>query len=188
MRESTLRLTDQEIEHFWYRVDVGGLDSCWEWSLARDKDGYGKWGIRRDGKAVSVRCNRIALQIKLGRPLPPEAKALHTCDNPPCCNPDHLYEGSQYDNEEDKVLRGRHANLIKAECAKGHPYEGMNIYARPARHGTMRDCQACRRTRAWIKNHPEWDFDVVADACYKHSMGAYKSLRAEGLIVRQTKG
>lgn len=67
----------------------------------RDPFGYGK--IKMKGK--TYRTNRIALKTKLGRW--PEPMALHTCDNPPCCNPAHLYEGGEAENSRDKVMRGR---------------------------------------------------------------------------------
>jgi hypothetical protein len=83
-------------------VDKGAPDACWEWRGARDKNGYGKagWNNRL------FRAHRIALSLVDGdwdSPL----QVLHTCDNPPCCNPSHLWRGTNSDNRRDMYAKGR---------------------------------------------------------------------------------
>jgi hypothetical protein len=56
-----------------------------------------------NGRTIYV--HRLLLERKLGRPIRPGYLALHTCDNPSCCNPDHLYEGTYSDNILDAVAR-----------------------------------------------------------------------------------
>jgi hypothetical protein len=58
-----------------------------------------------DGKNLSG--PRIALSKKLGRPVAGNLEACHHCDNPPCFNPDHLYEGTHKENMEDMANRNR---------------------------------------------------------------------------------
>lgn len=77
----------------------GGSSACWPFVGGCDRDGYGRFR----GKAA----HRVALAAALGRPL--DGHALHHCDNPPCCNPAHLYEGTQVDNMRDRARRGRAA-------------------------------------------------------------------------------
>jgi hypothetical protein len=91
---------------FWNQVDVRGPDECWPWTgHINDK---GQSYFRKDPKpAPTVRTSRLALEIKLGRPLKKGMKALHTCDNPPCNNGAHLYEGTHQDNMDDRMRRGR---------------------------------------------------------------------------------
>jgi len=48
-----------------------------------------------------------ALQVKLGRRLEPGEFSLHDCDNPPCCNQEHLHPGTKRDNSAEAVARGR---------------------------------------------------------------------------------
>jgi hypothetical protein len=54
-----------------------------------------------------IGAHRWSLEQRLGREIPADKMALHHCDNRPCVNPDHLYEGAHLDNERDKDARGR---------------------------------------------------------------------------------
>ena len=78
---------------------------CLEWPYARDENGYGRVGSV--GTRHLMGTHRAALENKLGRPLKEGKFACHTCDNPPCCNPEHLYEGDHPDNIADAVRRDR---------------------------------------------------------------------------------
>ena len=77
---------------------------CWEWFRCRCKKGYGQ--ISRGGKLF--RAHRVAWSAWNG-PVPKGLGVLHSCDNPPCCNPEHLRPGTQLDNMRDRALRGRTA-------------------------------------------------------------------------------
>jgi hypothetical protein len=81
-------------------VDKSG--ECWEWTGARDKDGYGAFNYA--GK--THRAPTVALEID-GRPVQPGMYACHRCDNPCCVNPAHLYPGTPTQNMEDARARGR---------------------------------------------------------------------------------
>lgn len=80
-------------------------NGCMEWPKARDPHGYGRVGGYQTKHIMFA--HRAALELKLGRPIREGKWALHTCDNPPCCNPDHLYEGTQKKNVEDATKRDR---------------------------------------------------------------------------------
>jgi DNA-binding transcriptional regulator YiaG len=88
---------------FAQRVDAStGSSSCWVWLGEHDGDGYGR--ARVEGRRVGA--HRMALEEKLGRPLASGMCACHTCDNPGCVNPAHLFEGSRADNNRDMVAKG----------------------------------------------------------------------------------
>jgi len=87
------------------RVDKNG---CWIWTANKSKRGYGL--VTKDGTTKNV--TRIILAAKLGRPLSPGLMALHSCDNPPCVNPEHLWEGSSLDNNRDMNAKGRGVYVI----------------------------------------------------------------------------
>lgn len=97
------RYLEARIASFWRRVDKsGGPQACWPWTGSRWKAGYGH--LRYDGKTWGA--HRFALFLATGSD-PGKAHALHSCDNPPCCNPDHIRAGTSYDNMHDAIRRGR---------------------------------------------------------------------------------
>lgn len=87
-------------ERFWSKVDVRGPHECWHWTACRARYGYGM--IRHDGR--TQRAHRVALLLT---DAPPRGHALHHCDAPSCCNPLHLYWGTDADNVADRERRGR---------------------------------------------------------------------------------
>src|SRR6266567_7092181 len=90
-------------ERYWEKVDVRGPDECWPWTASRHPYGYG-W-FRLDQKTM-VQAHRYGLTLALGRPIKPGYESCHTCNNPPCCNPKHLYEGTHQDNAQDSIRAG----------------------------------------------------------------------------------
>lgn len=88
---------------FWGRVDLQG-DGCWPWTASVDRWGYGH--IRINGRLQ--RAHRVAWELCFG-PIPEGVCVLHTCDNPRCVRPIHLFLGSQADNSRDKAKKGRAA-------------------------------------------------------------------------------
>jgi len=79
---------------------------CMEFVGHRTSGGYG--GVTRDGR--KLRAHRVAWEEANG-PIPPGLFVLHRCDNPPCCNPDHLFLGTQQENVADRELKGRGKRL-----------------------------------------------------------------------------
>ena len=96
---------------FWSKVKVGEDEECWPWT-ANKKGGYGKFKLGE----TSVSATRFLWGILHGplphspRMGPPELCVLHSCDNPSCCNPSHLWTGTQADNMNDMVAKGRADN------------------------------------------------------------------------------
>lgn len=86
-------------------IYVGGPDECWPWMGQVKRNGYGSIKVFR--REVSP--SRLMLEIKLERPLDSQEIAKHSCDNPVCCNPDHLAVGSAWENMHDAIDRGRFA-------------------------------------------------------------------------------
>jgi hypothetical protein len=96
------------IRRFWERVSKQGDDDCWEWTAGKQKDGYGAIRVTRksDGRSVKVQSHRLSYMIHVGD-IPESLIVIHSCDNPPCCNPKHLRLGDQHDNMQDKYSKGR---------------------------------------------------------------------------------
>lgn len=84
-------------------VHFGGPDECWPWIGKVSSGGYAK--IFKDCKTRLA--HRLALEAKLGHPIPAGMQACHKCDNPRCVNPAHLFLGAAADNVADMIEKGR---------------------------------------------------------------------------------
>jgi HNH endonuclease len=93
---------------FWQYVEKRGPDECWPWKGWRSPRGYGAMSARL-GKRKKVAAHRFSYdlhnKIKLGKLC-----ACHSCDNPSCCNPAHLFRGTHADNKRDAMLKLRHTH------------------------------------------------------------------------------
>lgn len=90
------------LDRFWANVARGADSDCWEWSGARIRNGYGRfWTGEREMKA-----HRYSYELHVG-PIPDGLLVCHSCDNPPCVNPAHLWVGTNDDNMADKKAKGR---------------------------------------------------------------------------------
>lgn len=91
---------------------------CIETPNARNKGGYGQCGTTRFGKRIYL--THVLAWIDANGRLPAEETpfVLHHCDNPPCVNAQHLYEGTLQQNAKDRDSRGRHHNQQKESCPK----------------------------------------------------------------------
>lgn len=135
------------------RLDVsGGPDSCWEYQAARSPRGYGTIGVM--GK--TRRAHRVAWELANG-PIPEGLLVCHHCDNPPCCNPAHLFLGTDKDNVADMRAKGRGRALSGEEwrrvnlprkllthCYRGHEFTALNTMVDG---DGKRHCIECRRIR-----------------------------------------
>ena len=90
-------------DRFWAKVGVHGPDECWPWKGCINKRwGYGTFRYKRKDELA----HRVLWMINVG-PIPYGMKICHHCDNPPCCNPVHLFLGTHQDNMSDMVKKGR---------------------------------------------------------------------------------
>lgn len=98
-------------ERFWQKVNK--TDSCWLWTGARLRTGYGSIRIKKK----SERAHRIAYQIAVGD-IPEGCLILHSCDNKICVNPSHLKVGDHRDNTLEAIERGLHPVGERSKKAK----------------------------------------------------------------------
>jgi len=90
------------IKKFWSKVNKNTDNGCWEWSGCKDRKGYGEFRIFGD----NYQAHRIAYMLANGG-IPSNISVCHKCDNPKCCNPDHLFAGTNRDNMIDLLLKGK---------------------------------------------------------------------------------
>lgn len=121
-------------DRFWNKVNINNDDDCWPWIASKDAKGYGFFKL--DGKMVHA--HRMALVLE-GEKVPDKLLVCHKCDNPPCCNPRHLFIGTHKDNTQDSVRKGRwpigekHHNSKLTEkdiikIRKLHSKENLSMY------------------------------------------------------------
>ena len=94
-----------------------GPDDCWEWQGGKDFFGYGRAWL--NGRRVKA--HRFSMFIRMCKVLPKSILVCHHCDNPPCCNPGHLFLGDYQHNMTDKMKKGRHRSL------KGENHRGAKL-------------------------------------------------------------
>lgn len=89
---------------FWRKVEIQSADECWPW-IGASSGGYGRFGVHG-------RAHRLAYELYYDTSISSEFFCCHNCDNPICCNPQHLFVGTPGDNSQDMWEKGRALKLI----------------------------------------------------------------------------
>ena len=136
-------LTAGDIIRFWSHVDTSaGQFGCWPWTAAlsgngaKRGNGYGQFSV----SSRLIRSTHIAWFLTHG--VWPEHHMLHDCDNPPCVNANHLHDGDDFLNTQERIERHGHRFSEKLRCPQGHLYSGSNLYV--SARGD-RQCRTCMR-------------------------------------------
>lgn len=107
--------SEKDATRFWSKVDrSAGPEGCWIWTASLHKAGYGQ--IRWRDSVVGA--HRVAYELASGRMVPDGLFVCHSCDNPPCVNPAHLWLGDTSANSADMVAKGRGAMAARNGKAK----------------------------------------------------------------------
>lgn len=110
---------------FWSYVSKGGPNECWPWRAARDPHGYGRFQWAHGKPMVASRAAYFfAAGVDAG-----DLDVCHSCDNPPCCNPRHLWLGTAKDNTADMIAKGR---VVRGASPRGEAHPQSRITAEQA--------------------------------------------------------
>jgi hypothetical protein len=99
-------LNSEDLKRFWSKVDRLDEEDCWEWLGKRNVKGYGLISLKGNWYLA----NRVMYLIDSGLD-PFEKDVLHSCDNPCCINPYHLFLGTHQDNMQDMIQKGRNSKM-----------------------------------------------------------------------------
>lgn len=137
----------QRLTYFWSKVHRKEPAACWEWLGALKAGGYGQFGIGQwhnpDGSGATG-SHIFAYHLAYGA-IPKGMYVCHRCDNPPCCNPAHLFLGTPHDNIMDARRKGR--------CV---PKVGEDVHSAKLTDDHVRAIRILRQQ--------EWSFRQIAEA------------------------
>jgi hypothetical protein len=129
-------ITARDIERFTANLTSTAPDKCWLWKAALDREGYGRFSMRKR----YIAAHRFSYLNYIG-PLQPGLVLDHLCRNRACANPAHL----EAVTDQQNILRGTAPSAVnarKTHCLRGHELVGENLCVRP---GGKRGCRTCRR-------------------------------------------
>lgn len=104
---------------FWRAVEKKGASECWEWMGCRHYKGYGEFALPKGSPKYKEKAHRMAWILTNGK-IPKGMLICHKCDNPPCCNPSHLFLGTAKTNRQDSNQKWRHSH------GDNHPASKLN--------------------------------------------------------------
>lgn len=152
-----------KMKRFWDKVDVKNKDECWPWIGATNPAGYGKLHV--DGKFIDA--HRMAYHIHYDE-HPGNLLVCHSCDNPTCVNPHHLWLGTYSDNIRDSISKGRNRSKevgVRLRKIKTHQVDDV---LEMLRHMSLRA----------VSRHFKVSLPTVRVFIKRHNLGSIPHIKA----------
>jgi hypothetical protein len=122
------------LQRFNKKYVINEVTDCWDWTAALNNIGYGMFRFSSKGMRTA---HRVSYELFNG-PIPAGLAVCHTCDNPICVNPKHLWVGTLKDNAQDMVAKGRN---------------GRGMLGRKHALGTCKHCGIVKPVNTLAKYH-----------------------------------
>ncbi len=148
------------VERFLSNFDIVP-SGCWEWQKHKDKDGYGKFNSKVICPYAGYRAHRLMWELVHNVSLSCNELVCHTCDNPSCVNPEHLYIGTQQTNREDMYNRNRRDLLFSDKDVE----RIRKIYINTPIVGSRKQEYATKLAKEYGVTHQQ--IDTIARGLYK---------------------
>jgi hypothetical protein len=151
-------------DRFWSKVKVGEPGECWEWTASTAKAGYGQFMFKGQPRCA----HRVAKILNTGEWPDSSVFACHKCDNPSCCNPDHLFWGTSGDNARDAAAKGRMWHPPKTQMVRAHAKLAADFA-----NGKISECA-------------KFSADEVRDMRARYAGGESQTSIARSYLIRQS--
>lgn len=138
-----MEFTEEQSKRFWAKVNKKADDECWEWLAGKNSRGYGAFKLNKK----TVTASRISWSLLNGE-ISSDIFVCHSCDNPSCVNPNHLFTSDSQGNVDDMIRKKRHRNQVKTHCKNGHEFTEENTFLQVYKGlSNWRVCRECQRVR-----------------------------------------